>query len=309
MTDRLAPQRCGAAGSRGGPADALAALSKSTHFDWRLAPYDIARLDGARAGAAPGRAAHRRRAHRHARRAGPSSPPTSQSGAFTPAPADEDVHTALERGPDRAGRPGARRQAARRPVAQRPGRHAVPDVPARRGPPHRAGRAATSSTRCVGAGRRPPRRADARPHPPAARPAGAAGPPPGRARAGPAARRRPARATGTAAPPSRPTGRARWPGSSLGLDPEAVAAELGFAASAANSIDGTAARDFAAEVAFVCAMIAVDLSRVGRGGHPLVHGGVRLRHARRRVLHRQSRSCRRRRTRTSPSWPAARPGG
>jgi argininosuccinate lyase len=26
----------------GGPADALAALSKSTHFDWRLARYDIA---------------------------------------------------------------------------------------------------------------------------------------------------------------------------------------------------------------------------------------------------------------------------
>ena len=24
-----------------GPADALAALSKSTHFDWRLAPYDL----------------------------------------------------------------------------------------------------------------------------------------------------------------------------------------------------------------------------------------------------------------------------
>ena len=26
----------------GGPADALAALSKSTHFDWVLAPYDVA---------------------------------------------------------------------------------------------------------------------------------------------------------------------------------------------------------------------------------------------------------------------------
>ncbi|MHB1290544.1 MAG: argininosuccinate lyase, partial [Georgenia sp.] len=26
----------------GGPADALAALSRSTHFDWRLARYDIA---------------------------------------------------------------------------------------------------------------------------------------------------------------------------------------------------------------------------------------------------------------------------
>ena len=25
----------------GGPADALAALSKSTHFDWRLASYDV----------------------------------------------------------------------------------------------------------------------------------------------------------------------------------------------------------------------------------------------------------------------------
>ena len=25
-----------------GPADALAALSKSTHFDWRLARYDVA---------------------------------------------------------------------------------------------------------------------------------------------------------------------------------------------------------------------------------------------------------------------------
>ena len=25
----------------GGPADAMAALSKSTHFDWALAPYDV----------------------------------------------------------------------------------------------------------------------------------------------------------------------------------------------------------------------------------------------------------------------------
>ena len=33
--------RCGAGGSRAGPSDALAALSKSTHFDWVLAPYDV----------------------------------------------------------------------------------------------------------------------------------------------------------------------------------------------------------------------------------------------------------------------------
>jgi argininosuccinate lyase len=59
-----------------------------------------------------------------------------------------------------------------------------------------------------------------------------------------------------------PYGSGALAGSSLGLDPEAVAAELGFDSSAANSIDGTAARDFAAEAAFVLAMIAVDLSRI-----------------------------------------------
>ena len=50
-------------------------------------------------------------------------------------------------------------------------------------------------------------------------------------------------------------------GSSLRLDPEAVAKELGLDQAAANSIDGTASRDFAAELAFVLAMLAVDLSR------------------------------------------------
>ena len=81
----------------GGPSQALAALSVSTHFDWRLAFYDLA---GSRA---------------HARAlAGAGlldSEELSQmlaalgrleekvkSGTFTPDPADEDVHTALERG-------------------------------------------------------------------------------------------------------------------------------------------------------------------------------------------------------------------
>src|SRR5690348_14216123 len=59
-----------------------------------------------------------------------------------------------------------------------------------------------------------------------------------------------------------PYGSGALAGSSLGLDPEAVAAELGFDSSSANSIDGTASRDFAAEAAFVLAMIAVDLSRI-----------------------------------------------
>jgi argininosuccinate lyase len=59
-----------------------------------------------------------------------------------------------------------------------------------------------------------------------------------------------------------PYGSAALAGTSLGLDPEAVARELGFTASVANSIDGTSARDVVAEAAFICAQIAVDLSRL-----------------------------------------------
>ncbi len=59
-----------------------------------------------------------------------------------------------------------------------------------------------------------------------------------------------------------PYGSGALAGSSLGLDPGAVARELGFSGSSANSIDGTAARDFVAEFAFVAAMTGVDLSRI-----------------------------------------------
>ncbi|MGN6677029.1 MAG: argininosuccinate lyase, partial [Streptosporangiaceae bacterium] len=50
---------------------------------------------------------------------------------------------------------------------------------------------------------------------------------------------------------------------SLPLDPEAVAAELGFTASAANSMDAVADRDFAAEFCFAAALAGVHLSRLG----------------------------------------------
>ncbi|MGV7904233.1 argininosuccinate lyase, partial [Mycobacterium kansasii] len=80
-----------------GPAEAMAALSKSTHFDWALAPYDV------------------RASKAHARvlnRAGLLSDADLEamlaaltrlgddvaSGAFQPAESDEDVHGALERG-------------------------------------------------------------------------------------------------------------------------------------------------------------------------------------------------------------------
>ena len=59
-----------------------------------------------------------------------------------------------------------------------------------------------------------------------------------------------------------PYGSAALAGTSLGLDPEAVATDLGFASSVANSIDGTSSRDLVAEAAYICAQTAVDLSRL-----------------------------------------------
>lgn len=59
-----------------------------------------------------------------------------------------------------------------------------------------------------------------------------------------------------------PYGSGALAGNTLGLDPEAVAHELGFSHVAANSIDGTASRDQVAEFSFICAMIGVDISRL-----------------------------------------------
>jgi argininosuccinate lyase len=58
-----------------------------------------------------------------------------------------------------------------------------------------------------------------------------------------------------------PYGGGALAGSSLGLDAELVAQELGLDRPAENSIDGTSARDVVAEFAFVAAMIGIDVSR------------------------------------------------
>ena len=81
----------------GGPADALAALSKSTHFDWRLAGYDIA---GSRAHA---RVLHTAGLLDDAELEGMLAALDQldadvRSGAYAPAESDEDVHGSLERG-------------------------------------------------------------------------------------------------------------------------------------------------------------------------------------------------------------------
>jgi argininosuccinate lyase len=244
---------------RGGPADALAALSKSTQFDWRLAPYDL------RASRAHARVLHRAGLLTGDELAGMLAALDKldvdvASRAFGPAEGDEDVHAALERGLiERAGpelggklragrsrndqvatlfrmwlRDAARRvgsgvcdvvdallaQAAAHPDAPMPGRtHLQHAQPVLLA--HHLAAHAHALLRDVDRLRDWDRRSAMSPY-----------------------------------------GSGALSGSSLGLDPEAVAAELGFPASAANSIDGTAARDFAAEAAFVLAMAGVDLSRI-----------------------------------------------
>ncbi|MBJ2121322.1 argininosuccinate lyase [Arthrobacter sp. MSA 4-2] len=243
----------------GGPADALAALSKSTHFDWRLAVYDI---EGSRAHA---RVLHRAGLLDEGELAGmlkalDALDADVRSGAYTPADSDEDVHGSLERGLiERAGAElGGRLRAGRSRNDQVAtlGRMYLRD--------HArviAGGVLSVVDALVG---------QARAHPEA--------PMPGRTHLQHAqpvllSHHLLAHAWALLRDVQRlqdwdrragvsPYGSGALAGSSLGLDPEAVAADLGFDSATHNSIDGTASRDVYAEFAWVAAMIGVDLSRI-----------------------------------------------
>src|SRR5215207_287350 len=80
-----------------GPSPELVRLSRSTHFDWRLAPYDLA---GSRAHAGVLQAAGLlSRDDLTTLIAGIDALAADvESGEFTARPDDEDVHSALERG-------------------------------------------------------------------------------------------------------------------------------------------------------------------------------------------------------------------
>ena len=242
----------------GGPADALAALSKSTHFDWRLAPYDLA-----------GSRAHARVLHA----AGLLDDATLEamldglrrleadvaSGAFGPGVDDEDVHTALERGLiERVGpQVGGRLRAGR----------SRNDQVATLFRMYLRDHARACAALVLDVVDALLGQADAHP----------GAPMPGRTHLQHAqpvllAHHLLAHAWALLRDVQRwqdwdvraavsPYGSGALAGSSLGLDPEAVAADLGFESACENSIDGTAGRDFVAEFAFVAAMVAVDVSR------------------------------------------------
>jgi len=237
----------------------MATLSRSTHFDWRLAPYDIA---GSRAHA---RALHKAGLLTDGELAtmingldGLAS--EVASGAFRPAEGDEDVHGALERrlvelvGAEVGGRlrAGRSRNDQIATLIRMYLRDALREVAAR-------------LSDVVGALQR-----QARDH--------LGVPMPGRthlqhaqpvllshhllAHAWPLLRNSDRIRDLDRRLAVSPYGSAALAGTSLGLDPEAVAIELGFETSVANSIDGTSSRDLVAEATYICAQIAVDLSRL-----------------------------------------------
>lgn len=243
----------------GGPSEAMFALSKSTQFDWRLALHDIA---GSRAHAKALHAA----GYLDDQQAADMDAGLVQladqvrTGAFVPAPSDEDVHGALERGlkdivgADLGGRLRAGRsrndqiatlirsylreeirliaqdldgvlaaleqQAERYLGAVMPGRTHLQSAQPILLSHHLLAHA-WSLVRDIERLRDLDVRLAISPY-----------------------------------------GSAALAGSSLGLDPGLVAKELGFSSSVQNSIDGTAARDLTVEAAFILAQIGVDLSRL-----------------------------------------------
>jgi argininosuccinate lyase len=243
----------------GSPAEALARLSVSVQFDWRLAPYDIA---ASRAHARVLAGAGLLDASELGRMlaALDDLEAACASGEFRPTVEDEDVHTALERGLlERLGALGGKLRAGRsrndqvatdlrlylrdhaRGVAARlveladtlieqAGRHVQTPAPGmthlQHAQPVSFGHWLLAHVQAMLRDLERLRDWDAR-------------------------------------AAVSPLGAGALAGSSLPLDPVRVARELGFTTSAANSMDAVADRDFAAEFLFVAALLGVHLSRVG----------------------------------------------
>lgn len=242
-----------------GPAEAMFALSVSTHFDWVLAPYDVLAS----------------KAHAKVlRRAGLLSEADLETmlagltrlgeavavGEFTPEPTDEDVHGALERGlieivgPEVGGRlrAGRSRNDQVACLFRMWIRDAVRDI---------AGGVVDLIDALVGqAAAHPEVIMPGKTHFQAAQPVLLAHHL--LAHAQPLLRDLERLRDLDKRLAVSPYGSGALAGSSLHLDPEAIAAELGFDSAADNSLDATSSRDFASETAFVLAQIGVDMSRL-----------------------------------------------
>src|SRR5262245_33611323 len=243
----------------GGPAEALARLSVSVQFDWRLAPYDLA---ASRAHARVLARADLLSADELGRMLAALDDLEAACAAreFVPTADDEDVHTALERGLlERLGSLGGKLRAGRSRNDQ-----VATDLRLYLRD-HARGVAACVVDLAEALVDRAASHVDT--------------PAPGMTHLQPAqpvafghqllAHAQPLlrdldrlRDWDRRASVS-PLGAGALAGSSLPLDPVRVAAELGFDAAAPNSIDAVADRDFAAEFLFIAALIGVHVSRLG----------------------------------------------
>jgi len=243
----------------GGPSEALARLSVSVHFDWRLAPYDLA------ASTAHARVLHGAGLLTDGELADllaalDALGTAVREGSFRPTAEDEDVHTALERGLlERVGALGGKLRAGRSRNDQ-----VATDLRLYLRDAARlvVARVAELETALVGLAER--HRGTAMPgmtHLQHAQPVLLAHHLLAHVHAFKRDverfqdwDRRAARS---------PLGAGALAGSSLPLDPVAVAQELGFDGPVDNSIDAVSDRDFVAEFAFVAALLGTHLSRLG----------------------------------------------
>ncbi|MCW2499025.1 MAG: argininosuccinate lyase [Frankiales bacterium] len=243
----------------GGPAEALARLSVSVHFDWRLAPYDLLASK-----------AHARVLHRAGlleddelgRMLGALDELREEvrSGAFRPKVEDEDVHTALERGLlEKLGTLGGKLRAGRsrndqvatdlrlylrdharlvvgqlseleRALVEQAAQHLDTPAPGmthlQHAQPVLFGHQLLAHVQAFARDVQRLRDWDVRAS-------------------------------------VSPLGSGALAGSSLPVDPVSTAEELGFARAAANSMDAVSDRDFVAEFLFCAALLGVHLSRLG----------------------------------------------
>ena len=242
-----------------GPSPAMARLSRSTHFDWKLAPYDLMQT----------------RAHAQVlERAGLLSQDESRSvvlaldtlatqvasGEFTPNEDDEDVHSAVERGlMSLLGKLGGKLRAGRsrndqvatdfklylRDHAQQIAgeviylQEAFLDQANENISTHSPGFTHLQHAQPVSFAHELAKHVHA------------------------LGRDLERLSDWDSRAARSPLGAGALAGSSLGLDPELVADALGFDSALGNSIDAVSDRDWAAEFLFVGAMIGVHLSRIG----------------------------------------------
>ncbi len=254
-----APMRLWGGRFAASPAEALARLSVSVQFDWRLAPYDLL------ASRAHARVLHQAGLLDHDELARMLSAlddldAAAANGSFRPTIEDEDVHTALERGLlERLGTLGGKLRAGR----SRNDQVATDLRLFLRDQVRRiAERLAELEEALLGqAERHLDTAAPGMTHLQHAQPVLFA-------------HQLLAHVQAVARDVDRlkdwdrraavsPLGAGALAGSSVPLDPLATARELGFDRAAANSMDAVSDRDFVAELLFVAALVGVHLSRLG----------------------------------------------